>query len=337
MLSAARRRLGRAAAPMSVGWIGLGQIGCPMAQRVSARVFGDRGNTFGDLLVYDRSEAARERFREFLRTREAAQSETSADQSVSGGSGVEVASCSTASRDAIPSVRVVDSLAEVQRASILFCSLPNSVVVREVAEAIEGLADEGDSEGGSSQKKVLVDCSSGSPEATQEIYETVLRPKNVGMVDCAVSGGPGGAVRGELTAFYGVSGRGGIFGSEVADAADAAVGDSEGGPSESSRSQTGSSSETGAEVAPTLDAEVLAAVEEVIACFAQTNRFSLGKLGSAHAVKAINNVLNAGNFVMACEGLLALRKVGVTLSTLSGLVGAFTSVKRTTLGLVDCW
>jgi len=52
------------------------------------------------------------------------------------------------------------------------------------------------------QECVWVDCSSGDPERTREIARQ-LAPSGITLVDCPVSGGPRGAVKGTVTCMYG--------------------------------------------------------------------------------------------------------------------------------------
>ena len=52
-------------------------------------------------------------------------------------------------------------------------------------------------------------------------------------------------------------------------------------------------------------------VEEDIRCFAK-KLVHLGPASSGHATKAINNVLNVTNLLCCAEGLLALRKLGIS-------------------------
>ena len=50
-----------------------------------------------------------------------------------------------------------------------------------------------------------IDCTSGEPAATRALAEEVLRPAGVDLIDSPVSGGPAGAVSGQLTAMVGGS------------------------------------------------------------------------------------------------------------------------------------
>lgn len=53
-------------------------------------------------------------------------------------------------------------------------------------------------------------------------------------------------------------------------------------------------------------------LEPLIALFAREKRFFVGPLGSAHAVKSINNLMNATHLIAGVEGLLALQKFGIS-------------------------
>jgi 3-hydroxyisobutyrate dehydrogenase len=57
--------------------------------------------------------------------------------------------------------------------------------------------------------------------------------------------------------------------------------------------------------------EAVNKVAPIIAFFAQKKVVRCGKLGSGHAVKAVNNALNVAHLAIASEGLLALAKLGV--------------------------
>ena len=55
-------------------------------------------------------------------------------------------------------------------------------------------------------------------------------------------------------------------------------------------------------------------VRDVVSCFAKSIVHQ-GPIGSGHAVKAVNNLMNIGNLMLAGEGLLALRGFGVEPDT----------------------
>ena len=50
---------------------------------------------------------------------------------------------------------------------------------------------------------VVVDCTSGHPQHTQKIAKWLKADHDVEFLDCAVSGGPGGARKGTLASFVG--------------------------------------------------------------------------------------------------------------------------------------
>lgn len=142
---------------------------------------------------------------------------------------------------------------------VIFCCLPTSVEVEEMAEKLSG--DQG--------IKLLVDCTSGDWKHTVKIGD-ILRQKNIEMVDCPVSGGVRGAEAGTLTAMYG------------------------GKPE---------------------DVELAMRYS----MFAKV-KHRLGPLGAGHATKAMNNILNTANFMLATEGLLALRNCGVSPEAALGVI-----------------
>lgn len=109
--------------------------------------------------------------------------------------------------------------------------------------------------------QTIVDITSGNPVMSQELAKEARR-SGVEYVDCAVSGGPRGAVAGSVAGMVG--------GSDVAVR----------------------------KVLPLLDAFCAKVVH-------------VGGVGAGHAVKAVNNTLNTGNFMLATEGLLALQRMQV--------------------------
>lgn len=97
---------------------------------------------------------------------------------------------------------------------IVICSLPTSKEVKSVAEAIPeceisrskygGVIYNSDESGPDAfSRPIIVDTSSGDFFMTREIGREILKPKNITMVDCPVSGGPAGAYAATLTAMYG--------------------------------------------------------------------------------------------------------------------------------------
>ena len=59
------------------------------------------------------------------------------------------------------------------------------------------------------------------------------------------------------------------------------------------------------------DEEAVAAVAPYLRRMAQKSVSRVGGVGAGHAVKAVNNTLNAGHLALASEGLLALAKFGI--------------------------
>jgi len=111
---------------------------------------------------------------------------------------------------------------------------------------------------------IVVDCTSGNPKQSRLICDRLMQDHGVHFMDCAVSGGPGGASDGTLGAFIGAD-----------------------------------------------DVNTYRSVEEDIRCFAK-KLVHLGPTSAGHATKAINNVLNVTNLLCCAEGLLALRKLGIS-------------------------
>ncbi|KOO21276.1 3-hydroxyisobutyrate dehydrogenase [Chrysochromulina tobinii] len=62
------------------------------------------------------------------------------------------------------------------------------------------------------------------------------------------------------------------------------------------------------------DAAAVERVRDIVSCFAKSIVHQ-GPIGSGHAVKAVNNLLNVGHLMLAGEGLLALRGFGVEPAT----------------------
>ena len=83
----------------------------------------------------------------------------------------------------------------VRGADVVFTCLPRSLDVQGVADAL--LRD------GAVGKSVWVDCTSGDPEQARGLG-AILGEAGCEYIDCAVSGGPKGALNGTLTAMLGV-------------------------------------------------------------------------------------------------------------------------------------
>ena len=98
--------------------------------------------------------------------------------------------------DQFENVTQSDLLKAVKNSSVVFSCLPNSNLVREIVDKMlhqEGILD---------NVQYWVDTTSGHPGESQRIAAD-LKSKGVVFFDCAVSGGPAGAVAGTLTAMVG--------------------------------------------------------------------------------------------------------------------------------------
>ena len=173
----------------------------------------------------------------------------------------------------------VENIADMN-CPVIFCCLPTSAEVREVAEQLPQYTTSTSSSAPAhdflssadahpaavkaalSNRRLFVDCTSGNFDETVRIGEFLRSDKNINMLDCPVSGGPRGADQGILTAMLG--------GEE----------------------------------------EDVDLVLPFVSQFAK-NTTHVGPLGSAHAVKAMNNIMNTAHLALASEGLLALQRAGV--------------------------
>ena len=91
------------------------------------------------------------------------------------------------------------SLPELAKAcSAIVLSLPTSAIVRAVLEGEQGLL------ASAAPGTLLIDTTTADPQITRELAG-VLKEKNLRFVDAPVSGGPTGAMKGELTMFIGGS------------------------------------------------------------------------------------------------------------------------------------
>tara|TARA_Y100000389_G_scaffold138216_2_gene135918 strand:- start:11126 stop:12004 length:879 start_codon:yes stop_codon:yes gene_type:complete len=147
--------------------------------------------------------------------------------------------------------QVAETLNVAANVHVIITCLPTSKEVNEVVHEIAAYLRHG---------ALWIDCTSGDPKATQGIC-AFLSERGVDFVDSPVSGGPQGALSGELTAMVGGS--------------------------------------------------AFKRAEPFIACFARKKIVHCGATGSGHAVKAMNNCLNAAHLIVAGEGLLALSEFGV--------------------------
>ncbi len=146
---------------------------------------------------------------------------------------------------------VAETLTAIADVHVIITCLPTSTEVAEVMHKMVAYLRHG---------ALWIDCTSGDPKATQDIH-AFLSERGVDFVDSPVSGGPLGALSGELTAMVGGS------------AFDRA--------------------------------------KPFIACFARKKIVHCGATGSGHAVKAMNNCLNAAHLIVAGEALLTLAEFGV--------------------------
>ncbi|KAK3271130.1 hypothetical protein CYMTET_20501 [Cymbomonas tetramitiformis] len=146
----------------------------------------------------------------------------------------------------------VQNIEETCQAKVIFTCLPSS---REFEELIFQIQD------GLVPGTIIVDCTSGEPVATQRIAKALLE-RGTQLLDCPVSGGPGGAKAATLTAMLGG------------------------------------------------DPQAVLQVTPTVALFAK-KIIHVGPVGSGHAIKAVNNILNVTHLMLASEGLLALKKMGV--------------------------
>jgi 2-hydroxy-3-oxopropionate reductase len=136
----------------TVGFIGLGVMGAPMARNLS--------RVCAELVVYDVDAAKTDR--------------------LVGGN-----------------IKAGGGAAEVgERADVVFLSLPNSAIVKEVALGEKGLARS------MRAGTVVIDTSTTEPAVSVEIGEA-LKPKGIGFLDAPVSGGEKGAIDGSLSIMVG--------------------------------------------------------------------------------------------------------------------------------------
>jgi 3-hydroxyisobutyrate dehydrogenase len=71
------------------------------------------------------------------------------------------------------------------------------------------------------------------------------------------------------------------------------------------------------------DPEALARAKPVLSCVGGTF-FEVGKLGSGHAAKALNNILGAGNYALMAEALIVAERYGIEPETLVDIVNVST-------------
>ena len=98
--------------------------------------------------------------------------------------------------DQFENVTQSDLLNALKNSSVVFTCLPNSKLVREIVDKMlhqEGILD---------NVQYWIDTTSGYPGESQRIAAD-LKSQGIVFFDCAVSGGPAGAVAGALTAMVG--------------------------------------------------------------------------------------------------------------------------------------
>lgn len=102
--------------------------------------------------------------------------------------------CAVAREAGIPLAASLPELAKACSAIVL--SLPTSAIVRAVLEGEDGLLANG------APGTLLIDTTTADPQITRELA-VALKEKEFRFVDAPVSGGPTGAMKGELTMFIG--------------------------------------------------------------------------------------------------------------------------------------
>lgn len=105
----------------------------------------------------------------------------------------------TAQRAEAEGVPLANGLAEiVERCETIVLSLPTSAIVREL------LVGDGGIQSLAGRALTIIDTTTADPEVTRELAAQ-LKEMGIVLLDAPVSGGPGGALRGELTMFLGGS------------------------------------------------------------------------------------------------------------------------------------
>jgi len=215
----------------SVGFVGLGNMGWPMAARLVAAGY--------QLAVLDSDRTRVDGF-----TREV------------GGRAADGPLNLAAGSDAVITM------------------LPNSQIVKSVLEGPGGLMQ------GLKQGAVLIEMSSGAPDVTVELTES-LKNSGVHVADAPVSGGVARAVTGELSIML------------------------------------GSTDEVAERITPVLRAM-------------GSNILRTGPVGSAHAMKALNNLVSAGGFLIGIEALLIGKQFGLDPSVMVDILNASTGMNNST-------
>lgn len=106
-------------------------------------------------------------------------------------------SSQTAAKASEQGISLAKDLAElVGSADCIVLSLPNSAIVRALLVGADGVASL------AKRPVTIIDTTTADPEITRELA-TQLKGQDIVLLDAPVSGGPGGAMRGELTMFIG--------------------------------------------------------------------------------------------------------------------------------------
>ncbi len=103
----------------------------------------------------------------------------------------------TAAKASEQGIALAADLAQLVAAcDCLVLSLPNSAIVRELLTGAAGVAAL------ATRALTIIDTTTADPEVTRELAAQ-LKQQDIVLIDAPVSGGPGGALRGELTLFIG--------------------------------------------------------------------------------------------------------------------------------------
>ncbi|CAD7950113.1 unnamed protein product [Amoebophrya sp. A120] len=307
---------GVVATTTKIGWVGLGRMGHPMAAHVGRKIGWDR------LKVFDPSEAARKLFHE---KQSAARIEGGAPggETNSEAGGASRACSSSYAPASSPSSSgssfqqhcktvIADSLKELDDCKVVFLSVPTSKEVAQVAAALYGL---GNKEGGANASgafdgQKVPSRSAGQQELQSEAADInttgshkiqTLPPPDANtrfLIDCSSGDFAATCQLGAL-----------LKTSRNVQLIDCAV---SGGPRGAEAGELASM--IGAPRFSTEDENSI--VDELISSFSpEAKKHYLNCLGAGHAVKSVNNAMNATKLVMAMEGLVALQKIGVPYET----------------------
>jgi 3-hydroxyisobutyrate dehydrogenase len=157
---------------------------------------------------------------------------------------------------------------------IMVTMLPSSAIVEKVLDGAEGAL------AGLAKGTLIVDMSSGEPDATRSMAERIAA-SGIAMIDAPVSGGVSRARTGELAI---------MAGGETADIDRAEA--------------------------------VLKAMGNSI--------IRTGSIGSAHAMKALNNLVSAGGFLIGIEALLIGQRFGLDPALMVDVLNVSTGMNNST-------